>query len=100
LAADNVSGPLQFGFEMGTGLRTFAPSALPLGIVVMALLWSPNAAEGLAVGMGFGFGRFLAIPARRGDPERWDRRISEAKRPTRLILVTAFALIVAELLQH
>lgn len=99
LASDAVAGPLQFGFEMGTGLRTFAPSALPLATVVLLLLWSPNALEGIAAGTGFGVGRALAIPARRTDPERWDRRMSEAKAPVRVVLVGAFAAIVVQLLR-
>lgn len=100
LAANSIAGPLQFGFEMGTGLRTFAPSALPLATVAMALLWAPNAIEGLALAVGFGLGRTLAIPARRGDPERWDHRMSVAKGPVRLILAAAFAIVVARLLQY
>jgi len=100
VASDAVGGPLQFGFEMGTGMRTFAPSALPLGAVAIALLWSPSAVEGLALGLGFASGRALAIPARRVDPERWDRRVAGAKLATRLILGAAFALVVAPLLRH
>jgi hypothetical protein len=100
LAADTVTGPLQFGFEMGTGVRTFAPSALPLGLAVIALLWSPNAVEGLAMGAGFALGRALAIPARRPEPEQWDRRMSEAKSAIRLILIAAYALILVEILHH
>lgn len=98
LAADGVTGPLQFGFEMGTGLRTYAPSALPLAVVVLALLWSPTAAEGLAVGIGFGLGRSLVLPARRRDPDEWDRRLSEAKRAIALTLALPFGLVAVGLL--
>lgn len=98
LAADGVTGPLQFGFEMGTGLRTYAPSALPLAVVVLALLWSPTAAEGLAVGIGFGLGRSLVLPARRRDPDEWDRRLSEAKRAITLTLAVPFGFVAAGLL--
>lgn len=100
LASDNLVGPLQFGFEMGTGMRTFVPSALPLALVAMALLFSPDALAGLAMGAGFGAGRALAIPARRRDPEAWDRRMSSAagKAMVRLCLGTSFALTVVGLL--
>jgi hypothetical protein len=99
LAADGVTGPLQFGFEMGTGLRTYAPSALPLAAVVMALLWAPAAIEGLAVGVGFGLGRSLVLPGRRGDPDGWDRRFVDAKRPIAVVLAVAFGVVAAQLLR-
>lgn len=97
LAADSVAGPLQFGLEMGTGLRTYAPSALPFALVFVALLWSPSAAEGLAVGVGFGLGRSLVLPARRGDPDGWDERMAAGKRPIALVLTGGFGLVVAGL---
>jgi hypothetical protein len=99
LASDSVTGPLQFGFEMGTGLRTFAPSALPWALVVLALLWAPMAADWLAIGLGFGLGRSLVLPARRRHPDDWDRRLSHAKRPIAIILATPFGLIAAALLR-
>lgn len=99
MAADADAGPLQFGFEMGTGLRTFAPSALPLATVVVALLWAPGGLEWLALTLGFGLGRSLAIPARRVEPERWDRRMAAAKKPMRLLLTLPFAFVVMGLLR-
>lgn len=98
LAADTLSGPVQFGFEMGTGVRTYSVSALPLGVVVMALLSSPNIVEGLVMGLGFAAGRSLVHPARRADPERWDRRVFAARRPLAFILAAAFGLVAAQLL--
>src|SRR5829696_8443987 len=49
-------GPLQFGFEMGTGMRTYLPSGLPhsLAVAVALLATLPTA---LAAGVGFGIGR-------------------------------------------
>ncbi|MGI9001780.1 MAG: hypothetical protein ACR2GH_08925 [Pseudonocardia sp.] len=53
-------GALQFGFEMGTGMRTYSPSALPhLALVAIVLVVPFPAAFVLAA--GFAAGR-LAMP--------------------------------------
>jgi hypothetical protein len=53
-------GALQFGFEMGTGMRTYSPSALPhLALVAIVLIVPFPAAFVLAA--GFAAGR-LAMP--------------------------------------
>ena len=48
-------GALQFGFEMGTGMRTYSPSALPhlalaAVVLVVPLPLAPAVAAGFAVG--------------------------------------------------
>ncbi|MFC4945602.1 hypothetical protein [Pseudonocardia sp. GCM10023141] len=53
-------GALQFGFEMGTGMRTFSPSALPHLVLVAVVLVVPFPAA-FAVAAGFAAGR-LAMP--------------------------------------
>lgn len=53
-------GALQFGFEMGTGMRTYSPSALPhlaLAAIVLVVPFGPA----FAVAAGFAAGR-LAMP--------------------------------------
>jgi hypothetical protein len=72
-------GPLQFGVEMGSGVRTYLPSALPyVAAVAVLLLASPLA--GVAAGAGFGLGRALmTVSHLRYDGEggwsgRWRRR--------------------------
>jgi hypothetical protein len=53
-------GALQFGFELGTGMRTYSPSALPhLALVGVLLVFPLSAAPLLA--LGFALGRF-AMP--------------------------------------
>jgi hypothetical protein len=53
-------GALQFGFEMGTGMRTYSPSALPhLALLAIVLVVPFPAAFALAA--GFATGR-LAMP--------------------------------------
>jgi hypothetical protein len=53
-------GALQFGFEMGTGMRTYSPSALPHLALLAILLVVPFPA-GFVVAAGFATGRF-AMP--------------------------------------
>jgi hypothetical protein len=53
-------GALQFGFEMGTGMRTYSPSALPHLVLVAVLLVVPLPLSPL-VAAGFAAGR-LAMP--------------------------------------
>jgi hypothetical protein len=53
-------GALQFGFEMGTGMRTYSPSALPHLVLVAVLLVVPLPAA-FVLAAGFALGR-LAMP--------------------------------------
>ncbi len=53
-------GALQFGFEMGTGMRTYSPSALPHLALLAVVLVVPFPAA-FAVAAGFAAGR-LAMP--------------------------------------
>ncbi len=70
----------RFGYELGTGLRTYLPSAAPhllaVGLVVLGGPWW----AALALGAGFGLGRGL-LPTQRAlapDPRRWDARVDLA----------------------
>jgi hypothetical protein len=51
-------GSLQFGTEMGTGMRTYSPTGLP-HIVALAVLLLASWPLALAAGLGFGAGRAL-----------------------------------------
>jgi hypothetical protein len=53
-------GALQFGFEMGTGMRTFSPSALPHLVLAAVVLVVPFPAA-FVLAAGFAAGR-LAMP--------------------------------------
>ncbi len=53
-------GAYQFGFEMGTGVRTYVPSIAPYILLLTVWLVRPTLATALLVGCGFGLGR--AIP--------------------------------------
>lgn len=50
-----------FGFEMGTGLRTFSTTALP-HLLAIGMFASPGALAPLAGGIGFGIGRYAMVP--------------------------------------
>ena len=51
-------GALQFGFEMGTGMRTYSPSALPHLVLAAVVLVVPLPFAPL-VAAGFAIGRFM-----------------------------------------
>ena len=89
------SGALQFGFEMGTGLRTFVPSHLPHVLVATVLLVAPWWAAPM-LGTAFGFGRTLMVHSavRSGDATAWDRRFAGRKH---LILALLWAAVLVAL---
>lgn len=66
-------GALRFGFELGTGLRTFLPSAL-VHLVALAVALFATWPQGLLVGVGFGLSRALMPLLRQasGDLDGWD----------------------------
>ncbi|MFE6039430.1 hypothetical protein [Streptomyces sp. NPDC056452] len=71
-------GALQFGFELGTGVRTYVSASAPYAMAVAVLLSGGSYAPALAAGLGFGAGRALTPALRRlsGDGERWDDRLA------------------------
>ncbi len=93
-------GALQFGFEMGTGMRTFSPSALPHLVLAAALLVVPLPAA-FAIAAGFALGR-LAMPLLSNawsDDGSWTAVWASAERIVRplLALTCIGALVVAML---
>lgn len=93
-----IAGPLRFGFEMGTGVRTYSPSVLPLATFLLIALWSGSLALALVAGLGFGAGRGLVHPFRRTDPESWDARLRTGKRWVALWCCAAYLLLTLRLL--
>jgi hypothetical protein len=63
-------GAVQFGTEMGTGMRTYAPTGLP-HLVAVAVLLVAGWPQAIAAGLGFAAGRALMtlgfLAARDGD---------------------------------
>ncbi|MGW3405504.1 hypothetical protein [Streptomyces zhihengii] len=71
-------GAMQFGFELGTGVRTYVSASAPYAIAVAVLLSGGSYGPALGAGLGFGAGRALTPALRRlsGDGERWDDRLA------------------------
>ncbi|TDC93828.1 hypothetical protein [Actinomadura sp. 7K507] len=53
-------GSLQFGFELGTGVRTYVPAASPYVLALALLLSVPALSVALLTGATFGAGRALS----------------------------------------
>ena len=86
-------GPLQFGFEMGTSVRTYTPSALPhAAALTIAFLAGPLAA--ICCGMGFGLGRSAMTLGNLyySNDNRWDVAWLDHERLIRAYLVVAYAI--------
>jgi len=54
---------LQFGFEMGTGVRTYSPNPAPL-VATLTLIAIGSLVAGLALGVGFALGRWVMARGR------------------------------------
>lgn len=97
-------GPLQFGLEMGTGMRTYVPSSLPYALLILvAGLADPLTA--IATGAAFGLGRAAMTIGSLyyGSAGEWDTAWITWERRLKTLLVLAFvtgqAVIVVPLLQ-
>jgi hypothetical protein len=78
---------LQFGFELGTGMRTFVTSRAPYVVVAVLVVGGLSILQALAVGAGFGVGRAL-MPVTRGmhgSADDWDGRLEQAARPLKVV---------------
>lgn len=72
---------LQFGFEMGTGLRTFLPTAAPHFLVACLVIFVHSPLMVLPIGVGFGISRaanlwlsYFGLDRQVwSDAGRWDR---------------------------
>ena len=53
-------GAYRFGFELGTGIRTYVPSAAPYILLLALMLANLTLTNAILVGLGFGVGR--AVP--------------------------------------
>lgn len=75
LNKDILRGVLQFGFEMGTGVRTFLSSTAPYVLVFAMILLVDNLWLSLLIGACFGVGRAIVPFARyyNGAGETWDQ---------------------------
>lgn len=94
-------GSFEFGFELGTGVRTYVTSSLPYALV-LAVTFVSDLPSALLAGVGFGLGRLvMTVTAVRFDDHRegwtswsdsWDRHAL----PLQSVLCVSFtSLLVA-----
>jgi hypothetical protein len=89
-----VRGALQFGFELGTGVRTYLSATAPYVVAVALLLLTPGPADAVLAGAGFGIGR-AATPLLRfasGTGDGWDTVLQSR---LRLLTVGGGAVVAA-----
>ncbi len=93
LHRDRLRGSTQFGFELGTGVRTYVSATAPYVLAVAVLLLGQDLAAAVAAGLGFGAGRAATPLLRRlsGDPVGWDADL--IGRLPAVKLVTAAAML-------
>ncbi|BCL12306.1 hypothetical protein [Micromonospora sagamiensis] len=86
-------GALQFGFELGTGVRTYVSASAPYVLAAALLLVGQRLEVAVLAGVGFGVGRALTPLTRRaaGSGDRWD---AELRVRLRTITVTGCAVLV------
>lgn len=65
---------LHFGFELGTGVRTYLPSAVPYLLLAALLLLQAPLGSALLAGAAFGIGRATMTLSRTASPDSgtWD----------------------------
>jgi hypothetical protein len=61
-------GAYRFGFELGTGMRTYTSAAAPYLLLLVLLLGHLTLGVALAIGVGYGLGRALPLMAQFSDP--------------------------------
>ena len=93
-----VRGAYRFGLELGTGLRTYVPSAAPYVLLLAVLVGRFTLATALSAGLGFGVGRALPLllalsaPARLQFTRDFLRGIEELAPATAAVVVLGGAL--------
>lgn len=97
LQRDLMRGTLQFGFELGTGVRTYVSASAPYVIALGVLLTGGTAVTAVAAGIGFGLGRALSPVARlaSGDVGGWDVRLADRLVPMNVTICAATAVAFA-----
>src|SRR5918911_1406997 len=83
-------GALQFGFELGTGVRTYVSATAPYVLAVAVFLGGQRLQAAALAGIGFGAGRAATPLIRRasGAAEGWD---ADVRARLRIITVAGCA---------
>jgi hypothetical protein len=58
-----LKGAYRFGFELGTGVRTYLPSPAPYLVALVVLLGGVTLGGALLIGLGYGLGRAMPLMA-------------------------------------
>ena len=84
----NIVGDVSFGFELGSGVRTYMPATAPYLAGLAIVLVVPTLAVGILTGAAFGLGRGLVVFDRslRKNGDRWDYSL-QRMRPVLPLLV-------------
>jgi hypothetical protein len=100
LRRDLRRGALQFGFELGTGVRTYVSASAPYVLAVAVFLAGQRLPVALLAGLGFGVGRALTPLVRRasGAVDRWDADLRVRLRAITVAGCTAIAVALGLLL--
>jgi hypothetical protein len=94
-------GALQFGFELGTGVRTFVSASAPYVVVLGLLVAHQGPAPTILTGTGFGAGRAVTAAARYASRhDEWDdRRLTRMRLLTNAVGVTVLVCLAVLLLR-
>jgi hypothetical protein len=93
-------GALQFGFELGTGVRTFVSASAPYVVALGLLLAHRGPVTTILTGTGFGAGRAVTAAVRYASRhDEWDdRRVTRMPLLTNAIGVTVLVSLATLLL--
>lgn len=96
-------GALQFGFELGTGVRTYLPGTAPYLVVAWAILAGASFGFPIVAGLGFGLGRWLILLDRdlSSTTDLWDKRLTDSARFLALLgsALVGVVLLISSLVQ-
>lgn len=99
LLAGGRPGAFRFGFEIGTGVRTYLPTGAPHVLAAYLLLGAPPAALALVAGSAFGAGRVVQplatafIRSRDSFQEGGQAPVRYVARPSTLLSAVGVALL-------
>lgn len=90
-----IRGAYRFGFELGTGVRTYVPSSAPYILLLAVFLARLTLADALLIGIGFGLGRAVPLMVQLTAARRVRAANPFLRRPTSPASATAALLTLA-----
>jgi hypothetical protein len=100
-AKGRTLGALQFGFELGTGVRTYVPAVAPYVLAVALVLVSSDVTEPVAAAFGFAAGRAIVPWAWLATTPAWQAGFAERASIVRwlALVVVAFGVLSSSLVR-